>query len=560
MTQGSSPTGGVIVRGGGLRVSWAWPLLTVAGLLPILLLGLVAYQVTSDSVRALVQANNRSTAQLAAELVGNDMASSIEIANSLAMSPGLAEAVRNRDEAAIRLRFEAAQRACRRLDRLMLVDPQGVLWADYPVNPEIHEKSVAQRDYFQGVSRDWSPFVSEVYLRWAKPRRPVVAVAVPIRDSEEKVIGILGFQYRLEELTHWVEDLKLGANGYVFLLDHRGNVAGHPKLDLQSREYADYADVAPVKAALDGKESTVEYVDPLAGRAMVATFMPVPVSKQHWVVVAQLPVDEARAPIRRLGMQLLAATAALALVALIVVLSLGQIRRRLRLANQSLRQLLEVYERHRQLVAYEIHDGLAQRLAAAMMSFEGLQSACGNGSPSIQVQFEAAMRLLREGLAEARRLMSGLRPMLLDDFGVLEAVKQLVKESQLATGVDIRWTHRVTFQRLAPPLETAVYRIIQEGLNNALHHSRSDEVLVELIQEGQRLRITVEDQGMGFDPEKVDPSRFGLRGLRERAQLFGGHAAIDSSPGRGTRVAVELPVVESAEEDRDPPADSAAQR
>ena len=547
MTRRTNPTADAAAAGrNGLRGVLVWPLLTVVGLLPILLLGFVAYQVTSDSVRALVRANNRSMAQIAAELVSDGMENSIEMANSLAMSPGMVEAVRHRDETAVQARFEAASRAFHHIDRFKLIDLQGILWADYPPDAEAREQNVAGRDYFKGVSREWSPFVSEVFQRHAKPNRLVVAVAVPVRDSDRKVLGVLAFQYRLEELTDWVDDLKLGDNGYVFLLDHRGNVAGHPKADLQARLYSEYAELAPVQAAMAGEESTVEYFDPLAGQAMVATFKPVPVSNQRWVVVAQLPIDEAWAPIRRLALRLLAATAALAVVTLIVVLSLGHVRHRLRLANQSMKQLLEVYERHRQLVAYEIHDGLAQRLAGAIMSFEGLQSVCGEESSSVYVQFEVAMKLLRDSLAEARRLMSGLRPILLDDFGVLEAVEQLVQESQLATGVDIQWTHRVAFRRLAAPLETAVYRIIQEGLNNALRHSRSDEVRIALTQEGPRLRIVIEDQGAGFDPEKIDPSRFGLRGLRERAQLFGGRAAIDSSRGRGTRVSVELPVVEAA--------------
>jgi signal transduction histidine kinase len=125
-------------------------------------------------------------------------------------------------------------------------------------------------------------------------------------------------------------------------------------------------------------------------------------------------------------------------------------------------------------------------------------------------------------------------------------VEQLVSASQAGESPVIEWSHDVQFDRLAPPLETALFRIIQEGLTNALRHSHSDRVCVRLVQRGDRLRLEVSDCGSGFDPARVDESRFGLAGIRERASLFGGEAIIDTAPGKGTRIAVELPVVEAA--------------
>ena len=111
--------------------------------------------------------------------------------------------------------------------------------------------------------------------------------------------------------------------------------------------------------------------------------------------------------------------------------------------------------------------------------------------------------------------------------------------------IDIRFTHDVKFDRLAPPLETAVFRIVQECLTNARRHSQSDKVHVELAQTNGQIKLRVEDWGTGFLPDSVAQNCFGLEGVQERTRLFGGKINIDSAPGKGTRISVELPVVEA---------------
>lgn len=213
--------------------------------------------------------------------------------------------------------------------------------------------------------------------------------------------------------------------------------------------------------------------------------------------------------------------------------------------QRSLRQLLDAYEGHRQLVAYEIHDSVAQPLAGAIMTFEAsLRVLRVEGTDAAWDRFDMVSKILRETLAEVRRLMRDLRPPILDDFGVVTAIGHLVRESQGHDGALIEWTPDVRFERLAIPLETAIYRIVQESLTNALRHSQSQRIRVALTQKEHEVRITIEDWGRGFDPGEVAQDRFGLRGIRERARLFGGSAVIKSTPGHGTRVDVMLPVVE----------------
>jgi signal transduction histidine kinase len=567
----SPPADDAAVRKGGLRSTLTWSVLIVAGGLPIVLLGLFAYRITSRSVCDLVQANNQSAAQMAAELVSREFATSISLADAAVMMPEMVGSVERRDESAVRSRLRAAVQAFPRLDRAYVLDASGMLWADYPAAPESQRQSFAYRDYFRGLSQDWRPYVSEAFERQAEPRAMVVAVAVPIRGHDQKVLGGVVYQHRLEELTRWVNEISVGGDGYVMVIDHAGNVAAHPKLDLQARRYTEYAGLEPVQAAIRGERSTLEYFDPLARQTMIATFIPVPVARQHWVVVAQQPLDKAYAPIRGLAWDLSAATAILAVVALAVVLRMERVRQQLRWANRELvgeiaerrqtasalerkqrllKQLLDTYEGHRKMVAYEIHDAIAQPLAGAMMNCEGALQLLQDGAPrAAEEGFRKTVELLQQNLGETRRLMRDLRPEILDDFGVIAAVDQLVAGCETRGQATIDWSYDVQFRRLAPPLEIALFRIIQEGATNALRHSGSDRVQIQLVQRGDQLRLEVRDWGAGFDPVNVGEGRFGLAGIRERAGLLGGTATIDSRAGQGTCITVVLPVVEVAAEE-----------
>jgi two-component system sensor histidine kinase DegS len=109
----------------------------------------------------------------------------------------------------------------------------------------------------------------------------------------------------------------------------------------------------------------------------------------------------------------------------------------------------------------------------------------------------------------------------------------------------IEFVHVANFHRLAPPLESALFRIAQESLNNACRHSHSDRVRIELTQFDNTIHLDVRDWGIGFTPENIEEQRFGLQGIRERARLLGGNVTIESEPGKGTHVAVELPLIDS---------------
>lgn len=217
--------------------------------------------------------------------------------------------------------------------------------------------------------------------------------------------------------------------------------------------------------------------------------------------------------------------------------------RQLHEERDNLKRLLNGYDRDRQLVSYEIHDGLAQQLAGALMQLEAYRQASTVAPDVAQQAFATAQQLLTKGLAEARRLINDLRPPILDDSGVVAAIEHLIHDQMRSTGLRIVFRHEVRFQRLASPLENALFRIVQESVTNVARHSQSDHCLVKLTQHDRRVRLVIRDWGAGFDLHAVRNGAFGLRGIRERARLLGGKVAIRSKPGQGTRITVELPLL-----------------
>ena len=211
--------------------------------------------------------------------------------------------------------------------------------------------------------------------------------------------------------------------------------------------------------------------------------------------------------------------------------------------QQLLRNLLDLQEQDRKLVAYEIHDGLAQQLAGALYKFQSIERLRDLDTDAAREMFDEAIGLLRDAMVEARRLIGGLRPPILDESGVVDAIDDLVSQQRQRGGPEIEFVHPEAFGRLAPPLEGAVFRIVQECLTNACRHSRSEKVRVELKQTGDRVHVEVRDWGTGFDPAQVEHGHFGLRGIRERARLLGGAASIDTASGMGTCVTVDLPLL-----------------
>jgi PAS domain S-box-containing protein len=207
-----------------------------------------------------------------------------------------------------------------------------------------------------------------------------------------------------------------------------------------------------------------------------------------------------------------------------------------------LRRVWYTYEHQNETIAYEIHDGCVQTATAALMNLEAYRHQRSDSPEMAEQLLDRAIQLLREAIEEARRLIQGLRPIVLEEGGLIPALQTLVKNWEERAGVHIRLENRTEFSRLIPPVEVNLYRIIQEAVQNAVRHSQSREIAIQLVQETGQLVVEIRDWGVGFDPTTVSSERFGLVSIRDRARMLGGWAEIDSQPGKGTLVRVVIPI------------------
>jgi signal transduction histidine kinase len=212
----------------------------------------------------------------------------------------------------------------------------------------------------------------------------------------------------------------------------------------------------------------------------------------------------------------------------------------LRAEQQLLLHLFRAQEYERKLAAYELHDGIAQYAAGAIMHLEAYVHELGH-QPT-PTQLDVTSDLLHKTLDESRRIINGLRPPILDEGGVVMAIEHLIQERS-KRGLQITFDHSTEFERLAPALEVAIFRIAQEALTNATKHSGSPTIEIVLNRQGDRVRLAVRDHGTGFTSIGASEGALGLRGIRERVRLLGGAVAIDSQPGKGSCVSVDLPVL-----------------
>ena len=210
-----------------------------------------------------------------------------------------------------------------------------------------------------------------------------------------------------------------------------------------------------------------------------------------------------------------------------------------------LRHTLEQHERSRQVISYEIHDGLAQYITGGLLRLDayarGRWPKKEEAADQTDPKFEIGMGLLRKSLDEARRLISGLRPPILDESGLAAAIEYLIQEQAELSG-RIEFIHDARIDRLPALWESNLFRIVQEALTNVVKHSEAPSVSVELRQDGEMLRLQVADSGKGFDPGRIAKQTHGLDGIRYRARLLGGKASIQSSPGQGVVISFEAPL------------------
>ena len=211
-----------------------------------------------------------------------------------------------------------------------------------------------------------------------------------------------------------------------------------------------------------------------------------------------------------------------------------------RVARDALRRVVAGQEVERRRLARELHDETGQALTSILLGLRAVDEA---GDPE---HVKAAVSDLRElvvaTLQDVRRLAVQLRPKALDDFGLVPALERLVQTFSESSGISVELEAQLGEDRLPTEVETTIYRIVQEALTNVVKHAEGTRVSILLVRRDGTGTVVIEDDGRGFVPEALRADSIGLEGMRERVALLDGRLTIETAPGAGTTLRVEVPL------------------
>lgn len=210
-------------------------------------------------------------------------------------------------------------------------------------------------------------------------------------------------------------------------------------------------------------------------------------------------------------------------------------------------RIIKAQEEERKRVAREIHDGPAQAMANVVLRVEICEKLLEINTETLKEELVGLKELVKDSLREVRKIIFDLRPMVLDDLGLIPALKRYIAEFQEMTELTIDFRALGSNQkRLGSALEIAIFRIIQEALTNVDKHAQADRVTVYVEQTKEQLNLRIRDDGRGFDSERViagnSGDSYGLIGIQERVELLDGSFKLSSAARRGTDITVQIPL------------------
>jgi signal transduction histidine kinase len=216
--------------------------------------------------------------------------------------------------------------------------------------------------------------------------------------------------------------------------------------------------------------------------------------------------------------------------------------REMRIAELS-GHLMHAQEEERKHISRELHDETGQALMVIRLYLGMLESSVTANSARMKIR--ETLEVVDRTIEGIRRIIGRLSPLVLQELGLIAAVRKEAKDLAKSAGVKARVTVSPEFGRLSTPVEAAIYRIVQEALHNVAKHANATAVSIDLTRDKNSVRLLIEDDGMGIALQKPNPHRqtFGMAGMRERIANIGGKMKVTSSRGKGTRIEVNAPAL-----------------
>lgn len=218
--------------------------------------------------------------------------------------------------------------------------------------------------------------------------------------------------------------------------------------------------------------------------------------------------------------------------------------------NLELRALSEhainALEEERRRIALTLHDDTGQALSMLIINLERLENQLPDEESLLKVKLVTTRKLAQQSLANLRKIVYGLRPTILDDLGLIPAIRWYARTHLEEAGIMVDINSNGEIELQSPQLNSTLFRIAQEAINNVVRHSKANMVEIGLSQREDNILLEVKDDGQGFDisavrEEALQLQHLGLLGIQERAELVGGEVQLSSMPGGGTQIIVSVP-------------------
>ncbi len=217
------------------------------------------------------------------------------------------------------------------------------------------------------------------------------------------------------------------------------------------------------------------------------------------------------------------------------------------LANQRdirSKAVIEAEEKERRRIAQDLHDGVGQILSAAKLNLSGLEDKLKLENPEQSLLLSNALELVNDSVKEVRSVSHNMMPNTLIKLGLASAVREFI--TKIASVPNLRIDLQIVGmeERLENTVETVLYRVIQEVVANIIKHAKANEISMQLIRHDNELTIMIEDNGVGFDKNNITKFEgIGLKNIISRIEFLNGNVDFDSTPGQGTTVVIEIPIV-----------------
>jgi signal transduction histidine kinase len=212
------------------------------------------------------------------------------------------------------------------------------------------------------------------------------------------------------------------------------------------------------------------------------------------------------------------------------------------------RQLLVAQEEERKKISHELHDEIAQTLTGINVRLATLKTEATVNTKGLQKKITSTQRMVEKSVDIVHRFARDLRPMVLDDLGLIPALHSFMKSFTRRTGIHIRFTTFTSgrIKQLDNATRTVLYRVAQEALTNVARHAKASRVEVNIEKPHNAIRLRVKDNGKSFEAQRIMHSkrnaRLGLIGMRERLEMVGGRFDVESAPGKGTTITAQIPL------------------